>query len=537
MPYTKRVAIHGKSGLKKSLKYITNEEKTLGLNSGIHCSVTYGYEEMLEVHELFHHPTQLENRTGYHIIQSFYPEDPVTAEQVHSIGKELVATLYPKHQAIISTHQDQFHLHNHIVINSVNMETGYKLEDRLANKTEGLYGLRNASDEIGKRYGCRIDISDPIGKQKKKNYSGQLFEDRQQNQSYQILEFIQNGKREYISVENLYQAMIAHGYTFRRNRKGELTIKNNSSKRALNEKSLPPGLQGEGLEKFFERKRTNRCYELFSQIPESKTRIGKQYEVRCGQIETEVLLLNDYIQSKKLENEVYEMAGFVQSRYKEICLHNDMAKIISFCNQNQIENKKQVHELYLENKVEIHQLQISYEKKKKELKEQEKRDEPSFVLISRLRKECNRLYATLNYTLSQQKILEELEYPKLFNSSNLKQIEVSPKQIISKIGKQLVIELKKRVHLFVDESRVLLDQLKNCFRIFFIDEIPDVVRIENKKREMTYAQINSLLLDYEKYRNAEKNEERKCGFDNVIKNKLGHDVEEKTPQETMLIVK
>ena len=55
--------------------------------------------------------------------------------------------------------------------------SGRKLEDRLANKIEGLYGLREASDRISLEYGCHVmkDFK-PIGKYRRKDYSGKLQE-------------------------------------------------------------------------------------------------------------------------------------------------------------------------------------------------------------------------------------------------------------------------------------------------------------------------------------------------------------------------
>ena len=61
---------------------------------------------------------------AHHIIQSFSPEDNLTPEQVHEIGRKTALELTGgSHQFVIATHMDKGHLHNHIYINSTNSVT------------------------------------------------------------------------------------------------------------------------------------------------------------------------------------------------------------------------------------------------------------------------------------------------------------------------------------------------------------------------------------------------------------------------------
>lgn len=57
------------------------------------------------------------------IIQSFKPGE-VTPEQCNALGLELAEKIAPDHQVAIYTHSDTDHVHNHIVINAINLETG-----------------------------------------------------------------------------------------------------------------------------------------------------------------------------------------------------------------------------------------------------------------------------------------------------------------------------------------------------------------------------------------------------------------------------
>ena len=103
-----------------------------------------------DIHQQFMFINLLQNRNNknnifaHHYIQSFSPEDNVTPEQAHQIAVELMKRVAPNYQYTISTHTDRDHIHNHIVINSVNPQTGYKWHD---NK-ETVNHMRSISDEL-----------------------------------------------------------------------------------------------------------------------------------------------------------------------------------------------------------------------------------------------------------------------------------------------------------------------------------------------------------------------------------------------------
>ncbi|MBX9120626.1 relaxase/mobilization nuclease domain-containing protein, partial [Enterococcus faecium] len=58
---------------------------------------------------------------------SFRPGE-ITAEKANQLGAEYAKKIAPDHQIAIYTHTDKDHIHNHIVINSVNLETGNKFQ-------------------------------------------------------------------------------------------------------------------------------------------------------------------------------------------------------------------------------------------------------------------------------------------------------------------------------------------------------------------------------------------------------------------------
>jgi Relaxase/Mobilisation nuclease domain len=63
---------------------------------------------------------------GHHFIQSFKPGE-VSPEKANELGLELVKRMHPKREAVVYTHTDKGHIHNHIILNSPSIEDGKKL--------------------------------------------------------------------------------------------------------------------------------------------------------------------------------------------------------------------------------------------------------------------------------------------------------------------------------------------------------------------------------------------------------------------------
>ncbi|EKU16993.1 relaxase/mobilization nuclease domain protein [Streptococcus intermedius BA1] len=90
---------------------------------------------------------------AHHVIQSFSPEDNLTPEQINRIGYETVKELTGgKFRFIVATHVDRYHLHNHIIINSVDSNSDKKL--KWDYKVER--NLRMISDCFSKIAGAKI---------------------------------------------------------------------------------------------------------------------------------------------------------------------------------------------------------------------------------------------------------------------------------------------------------------------------------------------------------------------------------------------
>ena len=108
-----------------NIAYALNPEKgtTHSFQTAIHLdSVETAWKEMRSTKERW---DKTDGIQGFHLVQSFAPGE-ATPELAHRIGVELVETCFPGYEAVVGTHLDKQHIHNHMVINSVSCLDGRK---------------------------------------------------------------------------------------------------------------------------------------------------------------------------------------------------------------------------------------------------------------------------------------------------------------------------------------------------------------------------------------------------------------------------
>lgn len=114
--------------------------------SGLGINPASAFEEMTMAKQIFH---QEEGKQYLHLVIS---SDQIMRQPgiMHLVGKEL-AGFYGQYQVLVATHDDTHNLHSHLIVNSVNMQTGKKLSQRrkdfwkfftFANKVFAKYGLQ-----------------------------------------------------------------------------------------------------------------------------------------------------------------------------------------------------------------------------------------------------------------------------------------------------------------------------------------------------------------------------------------------------------
>lgn len=163
--------------LKNSIEYVLNPEKTQGgllCGSNISTDAQEAYQRMMDTKREWNEildipPSSKENklfgRQGYHFVISWEPGacDSQTAyEVIKEFCKEYLGD---KYEYVFSVHDDQDHMHGHIIFNSVSREDGYKyhyekgdwkkyiqpITDRICEK-KGLEKLTYKEKRVGKSY-------------------------------------------------------------------------------------------------------------------------------------------------------------------------------------------------------------------------------------------------------------------------------------------------------------------------------------------------------------------------------------------------
>ena len=278
MPVTKREAHYGSP--KELINYILDEKhdgEKVGQVSSINCNPETALLEFKDIQRKYN---MKGTRVAYHIIQSFSLKDDITEEQANEIGKRLCEELYPDYQCIISTHIDKGHIHNHICLNAISLD-GKKLEDRLSNEKEGLYGLSDTCDKIAAEYGCFIMPRKTYLKSKTKDYYHQY---KEQSWKEKIKEDIEGILPKCDSLEEFLDELSIAGYEVRRGK--NLSVKCLGMERFARLNTIHPSLSTNSLYSYFKNKdninlseinikENNFNIEMLSKIVESKTAIEK----------------------------------------------------------------------------------------------------------------------------------------------------------------------------------------------------------------------------------------------------------------------
>lgn len=134
--------------LREAVGYALNRDKTEQdlFESAIGCTLETAFADMRRVKKMWHKEDEVQ---GFHLVQSFAPGES-TPEQAHQIGLELAENLLDgRFQAVVATHLNTGHLHNHIVWNSVSMTDGKKYR---SNARTYVTQVRRISDQLCRKH-------------------------------------------------------------------------------------------------------------------------------------------------------------------------------------------------------------------------------------------------------------------------------------------------------------------------------------------------------------------------------------------------
>lgn len=143
-----RIDIH----LEHSINYILQPKKlgTANLAGGINCLPDMAYQQMKATKQIY---GKTGGRQGYHFVISLKPGEG-TPEMMYDIAMRFAEEAFGgEYEAVVAVHTDREHLHAHIIINSVNMVTGYKFQCR---DGDWKYKFQPITNKLCEEYGLHI---------------------------------------------------------------------------------------------------------------------------------------------------------------------------------------------------------------------------------------------------------------------------------------------------------------------------------------------------------------------------------------------
>ena len=152
--------------LEEAVDYALNRDKTESVcfETGLSCLCETAFADMKENVQRWHKTGGVQ---GYHLVQSF-AEGEVTPELAHQIGVELAdQMLGGRYQAVVTTHLNTRHIHNHIVWCAVALDNGRKYH---SNAKSYYTEVRAKSDALCRQYGLSV-IETPESERGKRQYA------------------------------------------------------------------------------------------------------------------------------------------------------------------------------------------------------------------------------------------------------------------------------------------------------------------------------------------------------------------------------
>ncbi len=218
--------------LRDRLRYIINPQKTEDglLIAGINTVPSAAYDDMMATKRRY---GKLDQRQGYHIIQSFKPGEIEPSEALR-FGMEFIDKyLDNRYEGVAAVHTDKAHVHVHILFNSVSYMDGRKYH---AAKGEYLERIRSLCDQQCRAWGLSV-IEGDFTKRNRPKYE-QL--DRQQGKPTcreMIRSDIDRALTESYQWEGLLLALKRQGYQIRET-KANVSLKPPGLKRFIRLRSL-----------------------------------------------------------------------------------------------------------------------------------------------------------------------------------------------------------------------------------------------------------------------------------------------------------
>lgn len=440
MPITKRDAHY--SSPKELIKYILDEKhdgEKVGVASSLNCNLETALTEYLDIQKKFN---MRGCRVAYHIIQSFSPKDDITPEQANEIGKKLCEELYPDFQCVIATHTDKGHIHNHISINAINLN-GRKLEDRLSNEKEGLYGLSDTSDKIAAEYGCYVMPRKIYLKNSKKDlyyqYKEQSFKEKIQIDLESIIYKCSN-------LEEFLDELSIMGYKIKRGK--HIAVKSIGMERFARISTIDGKYSLKNLYKFFKSKDDIKLLGIKVEKNEFNSILWQKAN------ESKIAIERSQLSTK---GKVY--TEYQKTKYKEIQRFYKLKQQLEYLNKYNINSFDDIEKQIELKRSEIQSINTELKKNKKEYDEILERTEKAQDYIQ--------LHKVYEYAMSYKEIDAHYILPqevqiflKLQNELNIHSVDEAKELIKASRSERIEINEKKKEILDLQRELNHLDTIK-----------------------------------------------------------------------------
>lgn len=234
-------SLPGTKSLSNQLNYLAKEGKTVEeLKEGINCT-TDNVEQEFNIIKQLHNKT--EGKQYYHFTQAFSPEDNITPQKAHELGKEWISNNIKDHQVYMVTHIDKNHIHNHFVINSVNIDNGLKLQI----SPHKLLEMKRDSNRL-----CERENLSKINLERNKGISKTDSEYRLEKKGItpwkdELRQCVDFGRSQTKSIEELKEYLKEHFNIEVRETKNSISYKHPEQNRAVRGNKLGGSYTKEGL--------------------------------------------------------------------------------------------------------------------------------------------------------------------------------------------------------------------------------------------------------------------------------------------------
>jgi len=131
--------------LRNLCRYITRWDRTRGNVGGRGVRPSMAYEDICQGQMLWN---KASGRRAYHFVLSFDDMECLIPAEAMEIAVQVSSLFFPTYQILFGVHTEQAHLHIHMAVSTVALDTGLKLHVDF----EMLRYLRTQIDQIVSRF-------------------------------------------------------------------------------------------------------------------------------------------------------------------------------------------------------------------------------------------------------------------------------------------------------------------------------------------------------------------------------------------------